>query len=102
MFNKEQQFAFLFRKQQKRRQYPQDLEHHPECEGPLRSASPVSRISRGYFAGELKAKRTQGREREENWAEIKAELGSGTLRPHRKGRGLFHCPEEANRRLREF
>lgn len=32
-------------------------------------------------------------EREENWAEGKAELGTeGTLRTHRMGQGLFHLP----------
>lgn len=47
-FNKEQHFAFLFRNQRKLRQYLQDLEHHRECEEPLRSASPGGRISRRY------------------------------------------------------
>lgn len=41
----------------------------------------------------IKGKKRPRAEREENWAEGKAELGTvGTLRTHRMGQGLFHFP----------
>lgn len=42
---------------------------------------------------EIKGKKRPRAERQENWAEGKAELGiEGTLRTHRMGQGLFHFP----------